>query len=167
MSTFIGVKLVKLVAMTLGVYNTYRDWELPADENGADAGYLVEYLDGGKPNDERHKGYITWTPKGVCDKAYRSTDGMTFGLATEAAKMGKRVAREGWDGTGMFAFVVPGRALVPSEVPSQIVLGRLIGCDDSAVVVREHWRLFTAQKDISTWAPSGSDSLADDWYIVD
>ena len=51
-------------------YNAYRGWELPADEDGADDGYLVEYLDGGKPNDTRHEGYISWSPKAQFDNGY-------------------------------------------------------------------------------------------------
>ncbi len=47
---FIGTKVVKAEAMTRKEYNDFRGWSLPADENGADEGFLVEYLDGGKAN---------------------------------------------------------------------------------------------------------------------
>lgn len=50
MKQFIGVKRINARPMTRADYNTFRGWQLPADENGADEGYLVEYLDGGKPN---------------------------------------------------------------------------------------------------------------------
>jgi len=56
--------------MTRLEYNVYRGWELPEDENGADEGYLVEYLDGGEPNVEGHKGYVSWSPKAQFDKGY-------------------------------------------------------------------------------------------------
>ncbi len=102
MSTFIGVKLVKLMAMNLAAYNIHQGWELGPNENGEDAGYLVEYLDGGKPNHPDHEGYISWSPKDVADRAYRPTDGMSFGLAIEALKMGKKVARKGFNGKGMW-----------------------------------------------------------------
>lgn len=93
MQTYIGTKIVKLSPMTRADYNNYRGWQLPADENGADEGYLVEYADGGKPNDARHEGYISWSPKAQADAAYRPADGLPFGLAIEAAKLGKRIAR--------------------------------------------------------------------------
>lgn len=70
MKTFIGTKAVKSTAMTRKAYNDYRGWELPANENGDDAGYLVEYLDGGKPNHEAHEGYISWSPKDVFEQSY-------------------------------------------------------------------------------------------------
>ena len=51
---YIGTKIVLLTAMSRLQYNEYRGWPLPADEDGSDEGYLVEYTDGGKPNDPRH-----------------------------------------------------------------------------------------------------------------
>jgi hypothetical protein len=33
-------------------------------------------------------------------------NGLNFGKAIEAAKAGKRVARAGWNGAGMFAYIV-------------------------------------------------------------
>ena len=50
MKLYIGTKQVTATPMTRLAYNKYRGWTVPADENGADAGYLVEYLDGGTPN---------------------------------------------------------------------------------------------------------------------
>lgn len=83
-------------------YNDFRGWTLPADECGADDGYLVEYLDGGKPNTATHAGYVSWSPKAQHEAAYRETNGMSFGLAIEAMKKGQRVARAGWNGKGMW-----------------------------------------------------------------
>lgn len=46
---------------------------VPADEDPSEQGYLVEYTDGGKPNDERHKGYISWSPRDVFEKSYHQS----------------------------------------------------------------------------------------------
>lgn len=54
MTPYIGTKPINAKPMTRAAYNTLRGWALPADENGDDAGYLVEYMDGGKAN---HRGY--------------------------------------------------------------------------------------------------------------
>ncbi|MBV2128173.1 crAss001_48 related protein [Arsukibacterium indicum] len=70
MSTYIGTKLINAVAMTRLAYNELRGWKLPEDENGDDAGYLVEYLDGGKPNTEHYAGYVSWSPAEQFEKAY-------------------------------------------------------------------------------------------------
>ena len=58
--------------MTRQEWCNYMGWDLPENEKGKgdDAGYMVEYLDGGEPNDKRHKGYISWTPKKQFDNGY-------------------------------------------------------------------------------------------------
>lgn len=74
MKKYIGTKELKATSMTLGAYNEYRGWKLPEDEDPNTEGYLVEYIDGGKPNDKRHEGYISWSPKDVFEKAYKVAD---------------------------------------------------------------------------------------------
>lgn len=69
--TYEGTKRVHARPMTRGEYNAYRGWEVPADENPADDGYLVEYLDGGKSNHPNHAGYISWSPKDVFERSYK------------------------------------------------------------------------------------------------
>ena len=66
-----GTKRVHAKPMNRGDYNVYRGWEVPADENPSDEGYLVEYVDGGRGNDSRHAGYISWSPKDVFERSYK------------------------------------------------------------------------------------------------
>jgi hypothetical protein len=68
---YVSHKQVKPTPMNRLDYNVYRGWELPSDEDGSDEGYLVEYLDGGKPNHPDHKGYISWSPKEQFDNGYQ------------------------------------------------------------------------------------------------
>ena len=75
---YIGTKMINAEPMTRAAYNVFRGWELPADENGDDEGYLVEYLDGGRPNTTTHAGYVSWSPKEQFDNAYRKTSGLPF-----------------------------------------------------------------------------------------
>lgn len=70
MDYFIGSKIIKARPMSRIDYNNYRGWELPDYENGADEGFLVEYLDGGEANHKDHAGYISWSPKEVFENAY-------------------------------------------------------------------------------------------------
>jgi len=70
MQHYVGTKIIKAMPMTRGDYNVYRGWDIPADENPEDAGYLVEYTDGGQPNHAEHAGYISWTPAAVFEGAY-------------------------------------------------------------------------------------------------
>jgi hypothetical protein len=71
MKKYIGTKTLYARPMTRGEYNRYRGWEMPIDEVASEPGYLVEYIGGGKPNDERHKGYISWSPADVFESTYR------------------------------------------------------------------------------------------------
>lgn len=73
-----GTKRLHAQPMNRGEYNAYRGWENPADENPADDGYLVEYQDGGKANDQRHAGYISWSPKDVFERSYKEIPQSSF-----------------------------------------------------------------------------------------
>ena len=148
MQLHIGTKQVTAQPMTRQAYNDYRGWTLPADEDGTDDGYLVEYLDGGKPNHPAHAGYISWSPKAQFDAAYRPTTGMTFGLAIEALKAGKRVARAGWNGKGMYIEMTQARDFQFSEL-------------------LPHFVIKNVNNSFSTWVPSINDCLSTDWMIVE
>ena len=158
----IGVKLINAIPMSRAEYNDLRGWVLPSDENGEDAGYLVEYLDGGKANHPDFVGYISWSPADVFEKAYRKTNGLTFGLAIEALKLGKKVARAGWNGAGQFVYLVPA-----NSYPAQTGVAKQFFGDGAMVPYRAYLALKTAQGDVATWALSCSDALADDWLIVE
>lgn len=43
MQKYIGTKQIEARPMTRGDYNIYRGWQIPADENPADEGYLVRH----------------------------------------------------------------------------------------------------------------------------
>ena len=161
MKTYIGTKVVNAVPMNRREYNQFRGWGLPVDENGADEGYLVEYLDGGKPNTSQCAGHVSWSPKEQFDNAYRATDGLTFGLAVESLKQGKKVARAGWNGKGMFLFLVAGSMFKVSRAP---LLG--IYPEGTEINYRPHIDLKGVDGSISTWNPTCNDVLAEDWVLV-
>ena len=85
MKKYVGTKELKAIPMNKEEYCQYRQWEVPSNENPKEEGYLVEYLDGGKPNDERHLGYISWSPKDVFEKAYKLIE-KNNGVLTEGEK---------------------------------------------------------------------------------
>lgn len=171
MNRYIGTKIVTAQPMTRGHYNAYRGWELPAGENGADAGYLVEYLDGGKPNHPGHAGYISWSPKEQFDAAYRPTTGLTFGLAIEALKAGKRVTRAGWNGKGMYLWLMPA-ATIKAEWCKEPHLKELADANGGEIEALGTIRMFTVNAHgrravLTGWLASQSDILAEDWQIVE
>ena len=87
---------------------------------------------------------------------------LNFGQAIEAAKQGKKIAREGWNGNGMFAYIVPAQSF-----PAQTEIAKNHFGENAMVPYRAYWALKTAQEDVATWAPSGSDTLAEDWIVLD
>lgn len=101
-NSYIGVKRVFAYKMTRAEYNDLRNWELPDDENGADDGYLVEYVDGGGANTDLFDGYISWSPTEVFENAYRQSKGLSFSIALHAMKAGLKAQRKGWNGKGLF-----------------------------------------------------------------
>jgi hypothetical protein len=85
---------------------------------------------------------------------------LNFGQAIEFAKQGKKVARKGWNGSGMFAYIVPANSYPAQTETARKEFGEM-------VPYRTYWALKTAQNDVATWSPSSSDSLAEDWMIVE
>lgn len=71
--TYIGTKVINAKPMNRLEYNLLRGWQLPTNENGFDDGYLVEYTDRieNPPHVPGFKGYISWSPKEVFERAYR------------------------------------------------------------------------------------------------
>ncbi len=168
-ATFIGTKQVKAIAMNRAEYNTLRGWTLPADEDGADAGYLVEYLDGGKPNMAGFEGYVSWSPAEQFENAYRPTQGMPFGLALEAVRKGLKVARAGWNGKGMWLSLSPGsKALNWERFWSPANRAYAQAQPGGGVDVLPCITMKTAGGEILMgWLASQTDMLSDDWVIVD
>lgn len=172
MENYYGTKRIAAKPMTRAEYNQFRGWELPSNENGADDGYLVEYLDGGKPNVEGFAGYVSWSPKEQFDNAYQPLSAMSFGHAILAAQGGAKIARAGWNGKGMFVALMPALKLPPfnSQEPGAKVNDRtakFIGAD-TPLDSQPYFAMWTAAKQWQPgWLASQADMLAKDWCIVE
>jgi len=152
MKQYIGVKLVKAEEMRREKACELKLLRENSCNDGEQEGYKVEY----------DNGYISWSPKSVFDEAYRSVDGFSFGMAIELLKKGHKVARKGWNGKGMFVFLVPGSHFKVSRAP---LLG--IYPEGTEIDYSPHIDMKTAQGDIVPWLASQSDVLAEDWNIVE
>lgn len=143
MKTYIGTKIIQAEPRN-------KDYG-PVEQQG-EPGYSVVYPDG----------YTSWSPAAAFEEAYREAGGMPFGHAVEAMKKGKKVARAGWNGKGMFAYYVPS-----AEYPAQTGAAKAHFGENALVPYRAYFALKTVDETVSTWAPSVNDALADDWSIVD
>jgi hypothetical protein len=95
----------------------------------------------------------------------------TFGAAVQAAIEGKRIAREGWNGKGLFVFkqvpspisadVVPRMTSLPQPVKDEFIR-RQAGPN-----YRNQFAIVHPDNAVDSWAPSSSDAVAGDWVILD
>lgn len=85
----------------------------------------------------------------------------TFSWALDVLKNGHKVAREGWNGKGMFLFLVPGSKFLVSRYP---LLG--IYPEGAEITYQSHIDMRTAQGSIVPWMASQTDVLAEDWVLV-
>lgn len=143
--------------MTRGDYNKKRGWELPANENPNDEGYIVSYPDG----------YVSWCPNKQFEDAARPCDGMTFGMAIEAMKRGKKVCRKGWNGKGMYLWLLPADN-VKAEWCKEGHLKALAEQNGGEFECLASIRMKTADNKVLTgWLASQTDMLSEDWMIVE
>ncbi|GMO69660.1 MAG: hypothetical protein Nk1A_8870 [Endomicrobiia bacterium] len=176
MKKYSGIKTVSAEPMTrdeageLGLIRGYN----PKNENCP--GYRVVYEDG----------YESWSPRTAFNKAYRPIDGLTFGHAIEALKQGKRVARKGWNGKGMFIFMRPADELHVSFVSKEIKsLPQSVKDYYYQDCVDENGNEFDLEEDdvvkftaylclkaadgtiVNGWLASQTDILSEDWGILE
>jgi hypothetical protein len=89
-------------------------------------------------------------------------DKFGFQIALNLLKSGHRVARTGWNGKGMFVFLVPGSTFTVNRPP-------LLGIYPEGTVInyQPHIDMRTADGTIVPWLASQTDLLAEDWVLVD
>ncbi len=87
---------------------------------------------------------------------------MNFGHALMYLEDGKKVARAGWNGKGMFLFLVPGSTFKVSRAP---LLG--IYPEGTEINYCPHIDMKTADNKIVPWLASQTDVLAKDWDVLE
>lgn len=170
MPVYYGTKRIRAREMSRGEYNAYRNWVCPADENPEDEGYLVEYLDGGDSNHPLHDGYISWSPKAQFEHAYQPDGKMSFGHALQAIEEGRKVARAGWNGKGMWIALsgtVASIRLVHAEgFWSDHARAHAIEQGGMAGVLPSMIMKTATGEILMGWLASQTDMFAKDWEIV-
>lgn len=89
-------------------------------------------------------------------------DMLCFAGALAWLKAGARVARAGWNGKGMFAYMVPPAAYLVQTEAAKAHFG-----EGSLVPYNAYFAFKGVDETVSTWVPSVSDLLAEDWRIVE
>ena len=88
-------------------------------------------------------------------------DTCTFSWALAQLKDGMRVQRDGWNGKGMFLFLVPGSTFKVNRPP---LLG--IYPEGTEIKYHAHVDMKTATGEVVPWLCSQTDMLAADWSLV-
>ena len=89
---------------------------------------------------------------------------MNLGDAIASLEQGRRVARTGWNGAGMWLVLVPGSAItVTADRPLGLAAPELIGQQTS---YHPHVDMWTADGTLVPWVPSQSDLLGKDWVVI-
>jgi hypothetical protein len=87
---------------------------------------------------------------------------MNFSQALDQIKAGKKVSREGWNGKGMFVFLVPGSTIKVNRAPLLSAFP-----EGTEIKYHSHVDMKTADNQIVPWLCSQTDLLADDWGVVE
>ena len=86
---------------------------------------------------------------------------MNFGEALLRIRGGGRCTRAGWNGKGMFVYLVPA-----ASYPVQTGAAKAHFGEKAMVPYNAYMALVGANGTVSTWVPSVSDCLAKDWMMV-
>ncbi len=87
---------------------------------------------------------------------------ISFSSALDHLKGGRKIHRTGWNGKGMFLFLVEGYTFT---VDSPALLE--IFPEDAEINYRPYIGMKTSQGDIVPWVASQSDLLTDDWFVIE
>lgn len=86
-----------------------------------------------------------------------------FGIAIRKLKEGKKVARKGWNGKGMFVYIVPAASYPAQRNTKGVLVGDY---PDDMVPYGAYIALKTASGEVVPWTISQSDALANDWCLA-
>ena len=105
---------------------------------------------------------VKQSPAWPADNKPLKADYHGIGWAVKQMQNGARVMREGWNGKGMFLYLVTGSKFEVNRAP---LLG--IFPEGTEVQYHAHVDMWTAQGYAIPWLCSQADLLAVDWVIFD
>jgi hypothetical protein len=95
----------------------------------------------------------------------------TFGAALEALKAGKKIARDGWNGKGMFLFLLPAGQVPKSAIHDPglraVIDSEVEGDTFEALGTIRMWTTNSSGRRavLTGWLASQTDMLSEDWVI--
>lgn len=149
MRQYIGTKIIEAEPANRIDGKVFSIYDMCPTGAVVESGYKVRYPDG----------YESWSPRGVFEEAYRPTDCMSFGLAIEAMKKGKKVARRGWNGKNQHIELATRISYMTAD-------GVFVNVEHEAIGNKAIAFCGTSGVQMG-WLASQADMLADDWEVVE
>ena len=162
-------EMKKGIPMKLPSWGGYWCWD---DEKQT----IIMYTKDNQRLDIRETHRVEYTLQNILSEEWIPADGnncpilggelkMSFGVALELLKKGVKVAREGWNGKGLF--VVYQKAY-PQGIPCNKQTAEAWGLKEGDLFKCEPYlQINTVDGSHAMWVPSIRDCLANDWVIVE
>lgn len=114
---------------------------------------------------------IAWAEDIILQPLEQHASRVTFGQAIEALKLGHKVTRVGWNGKGMYLWLLPA-ATVKAEWCREPHLKEVAEANLGEIECLGSIRMFTVNSSgrkavLTGWLASQSDMLAEDWRILE
>lgn len=162
---YIATKVVNARLMTLGEFNEIHPGQMFKGKTPEDEGYQVTY-----PQIGTEEPYQGWCPKAQFEAQNECVnERMTFGHALEMMKLGKKVARSGWNGKGMWlcAPLCNGTKQIPATGIWGKPNAEYAEQNGGTVTVMPYVSMKAADGSIVMgWLASQTDLFANDWVLV-
>lgn len=136
--------IVSACELRRGLYNQYRNWQHPLDENPNDRGYMIV-----------NTNTLSWVDEERFKSNHSKSGELSFSQALALIENGHHLQRKGWNGKGMWIEYRTGG------------LVKVDGCDDDFAYTPHMVLVNTNAKTVSNWVPSSTDLHARDWTLFE
>lgn len=107
-----------------------------------------------------------WQDKESFEQQNRPSEALTFGLAVEAMKKGRKVARVGWNGKGMHLELIKGKEMQINNHGFSPINEHDHNWKERVPEFSSWIGMKTADNKFVPWLASQTDILAEDWEII-
>lgn len=105
----------------------------------------------------------TWVELDGTEHPIQKGDHVDFGTALHLMELGERMQREGWNGKGMFVYIVPAASYPAQRNTKGVLVGDY---PDDMVPYSAYIASKTASGEVVPWTISQSDALTTDWMLA-
>lgn len=174
MERYIGTKRILAQPMRLGEYNAYRGWDMPADEDPAKPGFLVDIPTARAATTRSMTATYRGAPKLCFWRRIAPTGTLPSAMLSISSRKAPRSRGRDGNGRDMFLYLNPGSH---DAKPPAMERGELIdgvhpdlfnnGATGTATRLPNINMRAASGATVTGWLASQTDILAEDWTIVE